>query len=321
MQKGTLYFHGACFDGLVSGTLAWIFLEGEGWQFEDFIPMDYGARKSWLSTRLKAPAAVVDFLYHPDAEFWADHHPTTFLTANAREDFLKRQARGYLLFDEQAGSCATLLWNALRAKLPNAEQYRDAVSWAEKIDTASYSSVDEAIWGDSPALRIKQSLSMQNEPSYYRFLLNQMRSGDLNRTAQLAPVQERFTEVRRRTSAGIDRVRECIRLDGDVAVMDIESSDDDMVSRYAPYHFFPQARYSIGALRSVSGIAITAMRNPWMNFRSVPIGKILEPFGGGGHERVGSVLIPSDHSELVHKIVDRLIVGMQSHSTIESVAP
>jgi len=294
-------------------------LESKDWQFDDFIPVNYDVRTTWLSSPLKTPAAVVDFLYHPDASFWADHHPTTFLTTSVKEDFTKRRAQGCLLFDEKVGSCASLLWNSLHSSIPDAERYRDAVFWAEKIDTANYASVDEAIWGDSPALRIKQSLTIQNEAAYSKFLINELRSGELSRIAGLAPVAERFMEVRRRIAAGLERVREHVYMSGGVAVMDIASSDDDMISRYAPYHFYPQARYSIGILRGDSEIRITAMRNPWMNFRSVPLGRILEGFGGGGHERVGSVLIPSDKSDQASSIVSRLLVEMQSSSPIESV--
>ena len=71
MPNGTLYFHSACFDGLVSAVLAWVFLETKDWQFQGFIPVNYDVRTMWLSDPLKTPAAVVDFLYHPDADFWA----------------------------------------------------------------------------------------------------------------------------------------------------------------------------------------------------------------------------------------------------------
>ena len=33
------------------------------------------------------------------------------------------------------------------------------------------------------------------------------------------------------------------------------------------------------------------MRNPWRRFKSVPLGEIFGYYGGGGHQRVASVLI------------------------------
>jgi nanoRNase/pAp phosphatase (c-di-AMP/oligoRNAs hydrolase) len=33
------------------------------------------------------------------------------------------------------------------------------------------------------------------------------------------------------------------------------------------------------------------MRNPWRRFKSVPLGQIFSQYGGGGHQRVASVLL------------------------------
>lgn len=318
-MNGTLYFHTACFDGLISAALTSALLETQGWQLNDLIPVSYSVRESWLSTPLQTPAAVVDFLYHPDAEFWADHHPTTFLTPAAREDFDKRRSNHCLLFDEKAGSCARLLWDAANSRVSDAERYWEAVSWAEKIDTASYGSVDEAICGTSPALRINLSLISDSDPEYLSLLVKELRSGDLKRVAQLAPVNHRFVEAERRIAVGLSHAANNTRLIGEIALMEFEPNGDEIVSRYAPYYFFPRARYSIAILRSESSVTITSMRNPWIDFRSVPIGKILEPFGGGGHLRVGSVIVPKNKAGLAGAIVDRLVAEMQSHSSAESV--
>jgi hypothetical protein len=318
MPDATLYFHSACFDGLVSAALASEFLEHEGWRFRDLVPVSYNVRNSWLDP-LPQPAVVVDFLYHPDAEFWADHHPTTFLTPYAQEDYEKRRENPFLIFDQGAGSCATLLWNHLRSRTPDSERFTEAVLWAEKIDTANYDTVEEAIWGASPASKIGLTLGTNSDPDYQRLLVRELRSIDLQRISLLPPVQDRFNEVHRRITRGLSHAARNIRLLHEIAVMDIETESDEIVSRYVPYHFFPEARYSIAIVRSESSAVITAMRNPWIDFRSIPIGRILESFGGGGHLRVGSVIIPKDKAELAGTIVGRLVAEMQSYSSAENV--
>src|SRR5215813_8542636 len=110
MKSLTVYFHYPCFDGLISAVLASEFLEShDGWHITEFEAVDYAARDTWLSSDLKKPAAVVDFLYHPQVEFWADHHQTSILTTAAREDFERRKQKHRLLFDVRANSCASLL--------------------------------------------------------------------------------------------------------------------------------------------------------------------------------------------------------------------
>lgn len=326
-KDGALYFHYPCFDGLVSGVLAWVFLEGsKNWRIEQFYPVNYRIRESWLATEFNTPTAVVDFLYHPQAEFWADHHPTTFITTTARKDFERHKTVGCLLFDEQASSCASLLWEHLRSCLPDAARYEEMVFWARKIDSADYASVHEAIWGDAPAMQITRSLiSTNNEDSeddaeYARFLLKELRAGNLRRVSQLAPVSKRFDEVQRRIVAGAKRVEGKITLRGDgIAVFDVEATENEIISRYIPYQFFPEARYSIGVVRSDVGAKITAMRNPWRDFESIPIGKVLEEFGGGGHQRVGAVVIPPEQADQARAAVDRLISEMRSQTPVERV--
>ena len=128
IKNGTLYFHYPCFDGLVSGVLAWVFLEhSKKWRIETFCPVSYEVRDAWSSTKLRAPAAVVDFLYHSKSTFWADHHVTTFLTKTARKQFERRKAQACLLFDDKAASCASLLWSRLRSCIPDAARYEEMV--------------------------------------------------------------------------------------------------------------------------------------------------------------------------------------------------
>lgn len=327
ITDAALYFHYPCFDGIVSGVLAWLFLEHhKNWRINLFFPVNYDVRKSWLATEFSTPTAVVDFLYHPQATFWADHHLSTFISENARKDFERRKTAGDLIFDGQAKSCASLLWQHIRSRIPDESSYEEMVSWAAKIDSASYSSVQEAISGDDAAMRINRSLIAASAPDsrdeldYARFLLKELRSGDMRRVAQLAPVSKRFDEVQRRIAEGLKRAEgEVTLLAGGVAIFDVEAKDDEIISRYVPYQFFPEARYSIGVVRSDTGAKITAMRNPWRDFESIPIGKVLEQFGGGGHRRVGAVFIPSEQADQVRVAVDRLLSEMRTHAPAERV--
>jgi hypothetical protein len=315
MRNSTLYFHYPCFDGLVSAVLASEFLENhEDWHIEKFQPVDYTLRDSWLSSELKKPCAIVDFLYHPHADFWADHHQTSILTAAAKEDFQRRKSKSCLLFDPRARSCASLVFRHLHRFLTHKPYLKEMAEWAEKIDSATYSSVEEAILGDAPALRIARTLAGEDEtgPEYAKFLLRQMRDHDLSYVAALNEVKSREDRVRRGILKGLKRVKARLTLErGDVAVFDARPRGDQVISRYAAYYFEPKARYSIAVVRSPEGIRITAMRNPWKSFRSIPLGRAFAKFGGGGHERVGAVQLSADRRNRVHDVVKSLLSEMQ----------
>ena len=97
------------------------------------------------------------------------------------------------------------------------------VEWAEKIDSAAYSSVEEAILGDAPALKINRTLAMEDDsgPEYAQFLLGQLRNHDLLHVANLNEVKRREDRVRRSIVSGLQSVKAKLRMEpGDVAVFD-----------------------------------------------------------------------------------------------------
>jgi hypothetical protein len=315
----TLYFHYPCFDGLVSCVLASELLANEKrWSAIRFSPVTYEDRKNWSSRRLQAPFAIVDFLFHPKASFWADHHITTFANERLKSQFENRHDEFGMLFDAQAPSCASLLWGRFAKFLDH--RYSEMVFWADRIDSANYTSVGEAIFGDAPALQINASLMLKSDLDYCRLLIQGLRSQNLSRVADLPQVRERYEEVRRRREAGLERMGRRVRLgDGDIVTFDIEAAENEVVSRYAPYYFFERARYSIGIVRLDDKIRITAMRNPWLNFESIPLGKVFERFGGGGHQRVASVILPVEQSERVPEIVEQVEFEMRNQSMTERI--
>jgi hypothetical protein len=308
-KSATLYFHYPCFDGIVSAAMAWEFLEQrKGWTVDELCPVNYTVRSGWLASELKHPVAIVDFLYHPNADFWADHHATSMLSKEAEADYQRRRTEFPLYFDEQAGSCASLLFRHLGNALTGKPHFPEMVEWAEKIDSARYESVEEAILGDAPALRINCSILLEPGAEYARFLCKELRNRPLDYVAALDEVKMRQDEVVRRTRAGLKQVEKRITMEpGAVATFEAEQTQDEIINRYSAYYFAPDARYSIGIIHSEEGTAITAMRNPWREFPSVELGKIFARFGGGGHQRVGAILIPKNESQRVPDVIKSLL--------------
>jgi c-di-AMP phosphodiesterase-like protein len=139
-----------------------------------------------------------------------------------------------------------------------------------------------------------------------------MRAHDLGYVAGLREVTQREKQARSTLQRGLKKAKAATRMEqGDIVVMDVRKSHNQMISRYAPYHVAPHARYSIGIVRSPDSIGITAMRNPWRNFKSVALGRVLEKFGGGGHQRVGAVRLSPDQGKLVKSVVESLLSKMQ----------
>src|SRR6185312_10838411 len=131
--------------------------------------------------------------------------------------------------------------------LAHKPHFTEMVEWAEKIDSARYSSVEEAILGDAPALRINRSILLEPGAEYARFLGKELRSRPLSDVAALDEVKTRQDEAERRIRAGLKHVEGRIRMEpGAVATFEAEPRKDEMINRYSAYYFVPNARYSIG---------------------------------------------------------------------------
>jgi hypothetical protein len=309
-SPATLYLHYPCFDGVMSAALAWDFLEtSQHWTIAHAMPVNYDGSAGWLARKLPARSAVVDFLYHPGAAFWADHHATTFLSDAVRGDFEAR-ASEFVAYDREAASCAGMLAAAFGARTSDPPRYAEMAAWADKIDSAAYDSVREAISGTSAAAELNLSLSLpDSDGAYCDFLLRALRTMTLDELALAPAVRARSTVARVRVSAGLDLVGRGIREEaGDIAVFDVTPGPDDGVNRYSAFHFFPHARYSVGLVRDGERAKITAMRNPWIDFPSVELGEIFRSVGGGGHRRVASVVSDdvSASDALLRRLVDEI---------------
>jgi hypothetical protein len=298
-REMVLYAHFPCFDGVASAALAKTILEmGSKSVVRRVVPVTYDVRARWLSTRLEKHAVVVDFLFHPEAEYWADHHTTTFLDESAVEVFRSRDAREKWLYDPSARSCCSVIWHACGPVIENHQLFEELVKWADKIDSAAYVSVDEAILGEEPALRINTSLLVDADAAYFAFLVDSLSKEGIAVTAQNRKVGVRVKKARERITRGLHAAKRAVKLEGGVAVLRADETADSIVSRYAPYWFFPNARYSIMSTHSAGMTKVTAMRNPWIQFESVPLGPLFAQFGGGGHDRVGSVELRNSNSQV-----------------------
>ncbi|MGI9102195.1 MAG: hypothetical protein ACR2IF_07095 [Terriglobales bacterium] len=319
-RNATLYFHYPCFDGLVSAAITWEFLEQWAhWRIEELCPVNYDQSPTWTHRNLGSTSAVVDFLFHPKATLWADHHPTGISAKYSNQTDDNSPKNKWRAYDPTSRSCAELLWRNVGATLHHARRFDEMVFWATKIDSAAYDSVEEALFGDAPAIRISLSLILANGADYGTLLVQALRRGTLSDAASLPDVAERAKEAGRRIRKGLDEAGRHVRIEGDIAVLRAQQYPDVVISRYAPYYFYPNARYSIAMIESESGAKITAMRNPWMDFSSIPLGRIFQKYGGGGHERVGSVVIPQAKSNERRSLFERLLGDVQAHVQAKSM--
>lgn len=161
-------------------------------------------------------------------------------------------------------------------------------------------------------------MSLANaDADYCERLVRQLKAHSVSSVARSARVQKRVREAKASLWEGLKHFEKTARLEDGIVVFDVDAKKTQ-ISRYAPYYFFPKARYSVGLMRSGSGAKITAMRNPWRRFESVPIGSIFARYGGGGHQRVGSVMLKGDANGNAQKILTELVEEIRGRDRARS---
>lgn len=306
--KGHLYFHAPCFDGIVSAVLAWDFFEARcGWRSVALHPVNYDLRGGWINRPLQHPAAVVDFLYHPRADFWADHHLTTFLSQEMEAQF-RRRDRSQMFYDRNAGSCAEVIWRGLKTRFRyRNEKFRPLVRWAARLDAAKYRSVDEAVFAKLPVLQIARTLALGNDRRYAAYLVRLFKELKIDEIAAMEPVLRRYQRAQARLELGLRRMRQSIKVGpGGIATYDVRSANA-LVNRYAPYVYAPRAPYVAGIVRGSDSVKVTVQRNPWKKPGRIALGEILQSFGGGGHTQVGSVILRGKKAKKARAVLQSVV--------------
>jgi hypothetical protein len=310
-----LYFHAPCFDGIASAALLWEHLAGTaGWSEVDLLPVNYGVNGRWLQSRIPKGSAVVDFLFHPSAALWFDHHATTFHSLTAERKYKREHQRKVWIYDPLSPSCASVIWRWARQQPASplahpSQELRELVDWSDKIDAARYDSVQEVHHAVAPALRINAALTIDPTPGFLQELVRGLRSRSLKAVAAHSEVQRRFAAFRRRSEEGLQRLRESAKLLDGVVVFDVDTKGV-IADRFAPYFLFPRARASAGLSRSRGRIALRAMRNPWRVTPHPHLGEIAVIFGGGGHERIGSVVFDSTEEERARQALETFVSAL-----------
>lgn len=282
----TIHYH-RDFDGMVSAAvLANILRDVLGEQVA-WKSVNYDQRKDWENFSAGERFAIVDFHFHPRAEYWFDHHPTTFLTPELREQFTPSDRWAW---DETAPSCPPLILNHAEKHwgFRSTERFDEMAYWSNVIDAARFKDVDQALFGDDAALRISRSLSAAPERDWTDELVGAMVDDSLEDVASRADVEKAYQRAARNRDKALRQFPPTVISTEHHVVHYDASSNKIRRERFAPFFHHGDARYAVGVIPTRAGFHVTAGQNPWNTVKSViHVGELMERFGGGGHRAVG----------------------------------
>jgi hypothetical protein len=293
-----IYFH-RDFDGICSAAVFSTFARlaiSASTKFE-FVAVDYEMKKTWADQRLPKPSAIVDFLYHPDAEWWFDHHQTTFVRKDWELDYRADERH---FWRTAYRSCPRLVIDSIpdtiiRRKL--ARRFSECLDWFDVIDSASYSSPRQVIECREPALQINSTLSQDTSHQYLDFLIRSLQRFSLRKVAALAEVQTRCAKAKVWQEQAISCIRGVAVVDKHVAFIDL-AGHAELFHRYAVYYLWPDLKFQVALYKVGSVYKLTVGANPWGKYEGPDLSALCEKFGGGGHPSVAGVMVVSRRQAL-----------------------
>lgn len=299
-----IYFH-RDFDGICSAA---IFAEIiNTFQLTNtvetsFHGVDYEIKDDWLNIKLNKPNAVLDFLYHPDALWWFDHHVSAFLVYELKEKY-KNGTKQF--WDPSYPSCPSLIKEHFSKYLPLFASnffhfYSQWIKWSDKIDSAKYSSPYEIIELSHPCLQINSTLAIDNSDQYLIYLIQQIRHKSPEEVATLDRVQEKYSIIKSKQNQIVKDFKELIKIE-DHRIAYFDQSDLKIpFQRYISYYFYPTVDYTVAIYKKNGNThSVSVGKNPWKDFQSRNIGKICKRYGGGGRPDVGAINT-KDHLDAVN---------------------
>lgn len=302
-MKYDIYFHND-FDGWASAALMLNFLRSRGDDVEHYIPVGYHLMPQWLrenffaSHRLirgrRNPAIIVDFLYHPKAVFWFDHHPTTFQKKNWRNNF--KQSK-YFNWDPRYQSCYSFILDSLTKNFGYKPPHhlKELARWLDVVDGANYKSVKQWMEMKEPALQLDAFVDKGGDSSERAtWLINELSLYPASSVVRRPRVRKDVASIRLALKKAVAFYKKhAILISPRVVFTDFISDRRGFARfRFLAYYIYPAALYAIRLFTKDDGLYhVSVGVNLWRKSENkIHIGKLMARFkGGGGHKGVGAV--------------------------------
>ncbi|MGE0321667.1 MAG: hypothetical protein AB7K71_25620 [Polyangiaceae bacterium] len=313
--------HGHCFDGLASAALFTHLLstiEGGKLRF-NYLACGYGHGQRRPDGALRAAdiSAILDYRYSasPHLTWFFDHHPTAFESAAARQDYERRAVveAERMHYDPQAGSCSRLIADTASKRFGlDLSHLRPLIDWADRVDTASFESAEQAVDRESPVMQLVSVIEHYGDDRMLKRLVPRLLNEDLVDVAKSADIQRLYAPIASRQQDFQARVKHRAERRGRVVLVDLTDKPLEVIGKFVTYALYPDSTYSVVVGLLKTGVKISVGYNPWSG-RSLDtdISKICARFGGGGHPVVGGIAFASSELERAREVAREIVEELQ----------
>ncbi len=288
------YFHND-FDGRAAAAVMLAFLRTRGDEVQEFHPLDFEITSRWPTMRFPRPAAVFDFLYHPRAAFWFDHHPTTFLRKSWERAFVPTKSHQ---LDPSARSCCSQVLRALERDFSfrPPRHLRELARWLDIIDGAAYRSPQESIDLQNPAIQIMAYIDFfARRKKPLARLIRFLSQHSLAEVARLPELRKFLPRAQKWKREGIQYFKRNLQIVGRVAVINLAEREMPLDLRFFPYQLYPSL-LAVLLRKGKGGKKLSLGFNPWKktSWKNLNAAEIMRSYGGGGHPGAGGALAKNE---------------------------
>lgn len=311
-MKYHIYFHDD-FDGTASAVVFLDFFKKRGDELVSFNPINYapGLKKNWADFKFKTPFILVDFMYHPKAAWWFDHHETSFINSDWKKKYKDDDAHA---FDPsyKSGCGLTLACLKKKYKYKAPKNIQELVRWGDVIDSAGYKNAKQIVERKESALRFMSfldSLDRTNQKKYQTKIsgiIKQLATKSIGDIISQPIVAKKIKEYSVNAEASVKVFKDLAVLKNRVVFID-KTDNEISGSHFLAFYLYPKSFYSVSISKYGGYYHLSVGDNPWNRARDVDIniGEIMIKYGGGGHKGVGGA--ESKTKKEIMRIVEEII--------------
>lgn len=301
---------------MASGAVMLNFLRSCGDDIISYNPIDYtpNLNENWVKYKFKKPFILVDFRYHPAADWWFDHHQTSF-TWPALKNWGKNYKNDNQHFrDPKFKSCASLVLAHLAEKYnyESTKHIKELCKGVDIVDSMGFKSAKEAISYTKPGFKLLAYLDSENNQKNRRELIKLLAKEPVAKIIKRHDVAQKAKHHATRVLKTTMRLKTTSRVSGPVVFVDATQINEFSIHHYMVYYLFPQIRYSILLKRDRGYFSLGVGANLWSkSSKFADIGRLMTKYGGGGHGTVGATQKKSKSKLL--KIAQEVIEYLNKH--------
>lgn len=277
------------FDGVISALLIRELFDIERVEFTE----------PWMIQKrefdVRRGDVILDLPYGEGCASWFDHHKTSASNAD----------KG--VFDEEAKSCARVIYNHYHKEHPEIEKFKALVDSADKIDSASFSKEDleepDACGRLSIAIKGDEK---RKDDEFRLFLLNMLAFQSPEQVINQPIIKKRVEEKMRQLEDWKSRIDEYVTLKRKVILVDRTDAPQDLPHGQSFWLYLLYPGHAIHlTLNNIKYepklIRIGVGENIFEKINTVDLGDLMKKYGGGGHKAAAGCSIERSEKERVVK--------------------